>query len=344
MIRQNPVSNPQETSQAGDPELGRWLTRDLRAKGAPLSSAPPPSTSAAPSAPPSEAEVLAGWLTRDLTPKHSTHPRAASVPPAAKLSGLPPAAKPSELPQAAPPPPSVMMPFAPAPRDDQFSVPPPRSPFPLAAPSPVAAPPPPQAAPSPAVVVASAGVAEPSVAPGPVDTLAPQMVPPDAASLPVLAPGVLEDDDLAVLPGRRRAAGSERKKYAFVLLGVLCFAAAIVIGVRQRGGVDAGGSASAASSTDESAALPPPPPSEDELLATPEAAPAPPVRRAGNRSEAPDDALDPLDSIDSLGGPSVRRYADVPSPTLSRLAREQRRLARERDEALRKAKAKDIPR
>jgi hypothetical protein len=38
----------------------------------------------------------------------------------------------------------------------------------------------------------------------------------------------------------------------------------------------------------------------------------------------------------------VRRYADVPSPTLSRLAREQRRLAREREEAARNAKPKAL--
>jgi hypothetical protein len=67
------------------------------------------------------------------------------------------------------------------------------------------------------------------------------------------------------------------------------------------------------------------------------------VRHAGSNGDQPDDALDPLDPRDSLGGPSVRRYADVPSPTLSRLAREQRRLARERDDAVRQPKS-NIPR
>src|SRR5688572_18654200 len=89
MDRQNPVSNPQAVSQAGEPELARWLTRDLRPKGAPLSS--PPSSASAP--PPSEAEVLAGWLTQDLTPKNSLLPRA-SIPPserpgAGRLSPVP---------------------------------------------------------------------------------------------------------------------------------------------------------------------------------------------------------------------------------------------------------------
>src|SRR5688572_2408437 len=98
MVRQNPVSNHQETSQAGDPELARWLTRDLRPKGAPLSSPPPsspPPSSPPPSAsapPPSEAEVLAGWLTQDLTPKNSLLPRA---------SGSPADRPPSDRPQAA---------------------------------------------------------------------------------------------------------------------------------------------------------------------------------------------------------------------------------------------------
>jgi hypothetical protein len=184
----------------------------------------------------------------------------------------------------------------------------------------------------------------------PVDSLAPQEVALEAASLdaaplPVVAPGALDDDDLAVLPGRRRAAGSGRKKRAFALLGVACLVIAVGVGFRQRDGSDAGTAASLGSPTDVSAALPPPPPSEDELLAAPEQPPEPPpVRHKAAASAEPDDAIDPLDPRDSLGGPSVRRYADVPSPTLSRLAREQRRLARERDEAVRKAKLKNIPR
>ncbi|HTV17227.1 MAG TPA: hypothetical protein VMG12_01110, partial [Polyangiaceae bacterium] len=185
-------------------------------------------------------------------------------------------------------------------------------------------------------------VALPSVAPASVDSLAPQVVP-EPESLPVVAPSSLEDDDLAVLPGRRRSTSPDRRKYAFVLLGVLCFAAAIVVGVTQRGGAGSADAAQAASAPEEGAALPPPPPSADEVLA-PEQPPEAPVQRAGKRAEPADDGLDPLDprNLTGGGGPNVRRYADVPSPTLSRLAREQRRLSRERDDAVRKTKP--IPR
>jgi hypothetical protein len=331
MDRQNPGSNPHDVPQAGDPELARWLTRDLRPKGAPLSS--PPSSASAP--PPSEAEVLAGWLTQDLTPKNSLLPRA-SVPPserpmAARLSPVP---MPAASVPAAPMP--VSFPASPF-RDVRGSEPP----------GPLSSLLPPAEVPVVAVAAALPAAALPAAAHVAVDSLAPQVVTPDPPSLPVVAPVGLDDDDLAVLPGRRRAEGSDRKKYAFVLLGALCFAAAIGVGIRQRGGGDAGAAASMGSPTDVTGALPPPPPSAEELLATPEPPPAEaPPRRAKAGSEEPDDALDPLDPRNALGGPSVRRYADVPSPTLSRLAREQRRLARERDEAKRKAKAKatDIPR
>lgn len=319
MVRQNPVSSPQETSDAGDPEFARWLTRDLRAKGAPLSS--PPSSSAP--AAPSEAEVLASWLARDLTPKNSLRPRSSAPPPSPPLAVLGHSAPTPRAPAAnVPPAPVPISPF----RDVRDS----EGPLATALPQPRQ-----QQEATPHVAAATAAA---------VDSLAPQELP-EPAPLPVVAPASLDDDDLAVLPGRRRGAGSDRKKYAFVLLGVLCFAAAIVVGLNQRDGSGAPGAASLASPTDVGAALPPPPPSADDLLAASEQTPEPPpARRAATPAEEPDDALDPLDPRSSLGGPSVRRYADVPSPTLSRLAREQRRLQRQRDEAVRRAKVKDIPR
>jgi len=354
MDRQTPVSNPQATfpqvaSDTSGPELGRWLTRDLRPKGAPLSGPP-----AAASAPPSEADVLAGWLARDLTPKNSARPRAPSVAPRGALPSVPP-----------PP----IAPFALA-REAWDSVPP----F-VASPAIASSVPTLSSAETPSAEMLSTDISSEAMSPEvppsaravpaalrpratalveaavatsfastAVDSLAPQAVPPARTSLPVVAPGALDDDDLAVLPGRRRAAGSERKKYAFVLLGALCFAAAIVIGVQQRGASDADGGASVASPTDTAAVLPPPPPSAEDLDAVlEEPADAPAVQRAGSSGDQPDDALDPLDPRNVLGGPSVRRYADVPSPTLSRLAREQRRLARERDDAARQPKS-NIPR
>lgn len=334
MVRQNPLSNSQETSDAGDPEFARWLTRDLRPKGAPLSSPPSSSPSAAPA--PSEAEVLASWLARDLTPKNSLRPRG-SAPPSAPVSAPLSVAQghpaPSSRPPAANVPPPAPLPLSPF-RDVRDSE------APLALPQPLPRLEAPPVLPQPLPRLD----ATPRVEAATLDSLAPQEVP-EPAALPVVAPASLDEDDLAVLPGRRRAAGSDRKKYAFVLLGVLCFAAAIVVGFNQRAGSDAAGAASLASPTDVGAALPPPPPSADDVPAAPEPAPeAPRARRAGAPSEEPDDGLDPLDPRNMIGGPSVRRYADVPSPTLSRLAREQRRLQRERDEAVRKAKMKEIPR
>src|SRR5690606_20142358 len=87
---------------------------------------------------------------------------------------------------------------------------------------------------------------ESAVASSGVDSLAPQEVPHDPP-LPIVSPAALEEDDLAVLPGRRRAKGDGRRKYAFVALGVLCFAAAIAVGVGRGGGAEALSHASAAS-------------------------------------------------------------------------------------------------
>ena len=97
-------------------------------------------------------------------------------------------------------------------------------------------------------------------------------------------------------------------------------------------------SASAASGAAIAGALPPPPPTTGSLESPPEPAPSTLAPRVVGRRAEPDGLTDPRDPRFSLGGPNVRRYADVPSPTLSRLAQEQRRLAREREEAARNAK------
>src|SRR5690606_30421174 len=112
MVRQTPVSNPQAATAGASPaDLGRWLTRGLRPKGAPLPA--PPEPPQAPASPPSEADLLAGWLTRGLTPKKSLRPSA----PASRES-LPPAAsapEPREPPALSPAvAPAPVMPFPPA--------------------------------------------------------------------------------------------------------------------------------------------------------------------------------------------------------------------------------------
>jgi hypothetical protein len=121
-------------------------------------------------------------------------------------------------------------------------------------------------------------------------------------------------------------------------LGLLVLGSLIVVRFNTRSADDARASAGDRPPMDNGVLLPPPP-SSDALPAAPEPAAAPPTaRRASAQSSEPEEPMDPRDPRFMRGGPNVRRYADVPSPTLSRLAREQRRLARERDEAVRNAK------
>jgi hypothetical protein len=285
MVRQILVSTPPAAPVPSEgPDLGRWLTQELRAKGSSLSSPPPPATE--PSAPEvpraplvvDEESPLVGWLAQDLTPKHSVRP----------ASSLP-----------------ALYPAPGAPDAQEFSAP-----------------------------EVSAGAETVASLQAPQAVLASEPVP---ASTPV--PPTLEEDDFSVLPGRRRApAGSGRKKYAVLLLGLMLLGGALVL--RLRGGADlaqAGASSGTASAADGAGALPPPPGS-GALEAPPEETVSAPVGRGAGAREQPAELTDPRDPRFSLGGPNVRRYADVPSPTLSRLAREQRRLAREREEAARNAK------
>jgi hypothetical protein len=159
---------------------------------------------------------------------------------------------------------------------------------------------------------------------------------PPAAIVPV----ALEEDDLSVLPGRRRAAaGSGRAKLALALLiGLLLVGIGLIVRLEEGPSGHPEAANEPVGPADNGVLLPPPPAFVTSQTTAEASAPAH-VRRGGAQSEEPDGLMDPRDPRLSLGGPSVRRYADVPSPTLSRLAREQRRLARERDEALRNAKA-----
>jgi hypothetical protein len=120
-------------------------------------------------------------------------------------------------------------------------------------------------------------------------------------------------------------------------VGAALLVALLALGWRSR---EAGSNferAASAAALDTAAALPPPPP-DDVPAVEPE--PAPAVTHAvgrGAASVADDPGLD--DPRSFLDGLSVRRYADVPSRTLSRLAREQRQRARERDDAVRASSA-----
>lgn len=323
MVRQISVSNPPGAPSAADaPDLGRWLTHDLRVKGTPLSSRPPPLALPESRSADSEQAALAGWLTRDLTPKHSAGTTAALT----RWSGLPrgAAATGKSLPPSAPhsltaevwddaqvgreAPPARMAASASEVRSS-YAVPSAEAPG------------------WQAVVAASVGRVDHGV------LLTNQ---PPAAIIPV----ALEEDDLSVLPGRGRvAAGSARAKLALaLLLGLLLLGIGLVVRLGD-GPSDAAEAANDPAAPSDNGVLLPPPPA---FVAPPpaeatESAHVP--RRGAADADEPDGLMDPRDPRFSLGGPSVRRYADVASPTLSRLAREQRRLARERDEAIRNAKA-----
>jgi hypothetical protein len=165
-------------------------------------------------------------------------------------------------------------------------------------------------------------------------SLAPQVLPPEARPSASPAGRDLDDDDLSVLPGRRRKGGGRSlRRRAAVALGAALLLGALVLGWRARGPASTFESAANAAALDTAAALPPPPPDE---LAPAEVEPAKVVMPAGGRSTAGAEDEPGLDDPRSfLDGLAVRRYADVPTRTLSRLAREQRERARARDDAVR---------
>ena len=183
----------------------------------------------------------------------------------------------------------------------------------------------------------------------PPDSLAPQIMPPSEVAVPSEAPVAaadLEADDLAVLPGRAGGlgrSGAKHRRRSAALLALLALGLAGVLGVMLRGGRGASSGAefvSAAGPREPIGALPPPPPTDLPPVVEPEIAPTP--RRAYNAGAAPE-----LEAEDPLLGPRGRnwaRYADLPSPTLSRLAREERELAKQRDDERRRAaKRKKLP-
>lgn len=171
-------------------------------------------------------------------------------------------------------------------------------------------------------------------APVPQDSLAPQLLLPEPEPGTTPAARDLDDDDLSVLPGRRRkaGAGSTRRRAALVL-GAALLLGALVLGWRARGPAANFEGAANAAVLDTAAALPPPPPDE---LAPANVEPATALTRAVSRGTTSVEEEPGLDDPRSfLDGLAVRRYADVPTRTLSRLAREQRERARARDDAVR---------
>jgi hypothetical protein len=260
LVSADPVrATTPDGSAQGPGELGRWLTHELRAKGAP--SRPPRALESSRSAQAELAElrseqvVLARWLTSDLRRRPST-PSSESIPPATPPSGN-----------------------------------------------------------APSSVLATGALGPPLIAPE------------QALSL---ARGELDADDLSVLPPRRRA---RVRGHGRVFLLVAALLSALGLFAFRRG-ADGGAVEAELAGQPQAAvgALLPPPPSDAPVALEPEptlALAAPAARRSITAPE-PESAPDPNDPRGRLGGPSVARFPDLPSPTLSRLADDELEQARER--------------
>jgi hypothetical protein len=174
----------------------------------------------------------------------------------------------------------------------------------------------------------------------PVDSLAPQTVH-EEPSLQSDSPDVtLGAEDLAVLPPRRRTVQRYGRHAAVVLLllGSLGLVARLGLGpARQVASVPAAEAPAVA----VAAALPPP---VVEVVDEPDPAPsaAPPPNRHSTPVSTPAAAPAP-DVPESLvprgrrSGSAIARFADLPIPTLSRLAKDERQDTHEHDATVRAA-------
>ena len=155
----------------------------------------------------------------------------------------------------------------------------------------------------------------------------------------------LDEEDLAVLPSRR---GKKRDWRKLVVLAALLSVGGAVLWVLSAPRVEQeAGAAAAAAPAVLTAPLPPPPPADAELaepVAEPE--PAAPAAAAGQGTGAGAEAEEaPLDPgtpgpRGRRAGDAVARFADLPSPTLSRLAREEQERARKAAATARQGAAK----
>lgn len=178
----------------------------------------------------------------------------------------------------------------------------------------------------------------------PPDSLAPQEVATALAPEPAPPPD-LEEEDLAVLP--RLAGLPKARQPARALMGVGVLLMISLVGgwwwgrgqVVDAQSVDV---AAAASPHVAATALPPPPPElveEDEAepeLVAPAAVTA--TTTTGSEAASESELLQPRDPRGPHGrraGDSVARFPDLPSPTLSRLSKDERQEARSRDDSAR---------
>lgn len=180
-------------------------------------------------------------------------------------------------------------------------------------------------------------VLAPESSPAPPDSLAPQVVPADlvVSDAAALAPAVdLDADDLAVLPSRRSRARGARGRWLGPAAALLLVAGlgTLLLGRASSDSSDDAGAAAAAAAVTE--VLPPPPPDTAPAAVEPSVelaeAPVPrPTVAGGSARSLAEDAEEP-DVVLRGRGRSTARFADLPSPTLSKLARQERERARSR--------------
>ncbi len=176
----------------------------------------------------------------------------------------------------------------------------------------------------------------------PPDSLMPHAVsePPRAAGAALaLAVDGLDADDLAVLPSRRRAGGQPRWRQ--VAVAALLLGALAVLFWRGRGSQLESAHADAAANAPQPAEpLPPPPPAQEDIAAPPEEPePAAPQRHASGAAASSEPELPDLPGrAGRRAGDAIARFADLPPPTLSKLAREERQKIREREARARNRK------
>jgi len=123
---------------------------------------------------------------------------------------------------------------------------------------------------------------------------------------------------------------------AALLLGTLS-----VLFWRGTGSQVEGARADAAASAPQAAEpLPPPPPAQEDIAAPPEEPePAPVHPASGAAAPSEPDLPDLPGRAGRRAGDAIARFADLPPPTLSKLAREERQKIREREARVRTRKA-----
>jgi hypothetical protein len=179
----------------------------------------------------------------------------------------------------------------------------------------------------------------------PPDSLAPQEVTADVAAEPEAA-SELDDEDLAVLPSLAGLPKARQPARALMGVGALLMISVVGGWWWGRGQIVDDGSRDAAPASSPhvvATALPPPPPDlveeEEDEVDPAQVSPATATTKATG-SEAASESGSPEPRREAPLAPQgrrtgVARFPDLPSPTLSRLSKDERQEARSKDDSVR---------